>query len=92
MVLADFSGALPGPGRPQPQRGGRRGPLGAAAAVAALALVCLTAVAFFAPRGGGGVALEGHGDITDAALNAEHDAKHDAKQPKSWYEFCDLLY
>jgi hypothetical protein len=72
MVLADFSGALPGPGRPQPQRGGRRGPLGAAAAVAALALVCLTAVAFFAPRGGGGVALEGHGDITDAALNAEH--------------------
>ena len=71
MVLADFSGTLPGPGRPlpQPQQIRRRGAT-AAAVVAALAVVCLAAVAVFSAHQGR-VALADTRDVADAALNAE---------------------
>ena len=65
MVLADFSGTLPGQPQPRIRRGAT-----AAAVVAALAVACLAAVAVFSASKGA-VALADTQDVADAALNAE---------------------
>lgn len=71
MVLADYSGALPEMAGHQPEQRSVRRPV-AAAALAALALSCVAAVVVFSVSNAGGrVALKGHRDILDAAMNAE---------------------